>query len=136
MAWNPIEWSYLTWQWFFVISGCWNLIGAIPGILKPASNLEKYYNIKTEDFITLFLNRSFWLIVLLFGIGYFLIAYDPKLFYGIIIMGIIGKILVAINWIYLFVIGKGEKIIVFGAIGDSLFSIFFILCLFSNIMKF
>ena len=111
------------------------MLGAISGIVKSALNLEKFYNVKTDDFITIFLNRSFWLFVLVFGIGYFLIAANPILFYGIIIMGIIGKIIVAANWFYMFIIGKGKKILIGAAAGDLLFAVFFVLCLFSDMMK-
>jgi len=61
MVLNPLHWSYQVWQWFFVISGCWNLFGAVGGILKPALNLEQYYNVKTPDLITIFSNRLFWI---------------------------------------------------------------------------
>ena len=132
---NPLHWSYQAWQWFFVIAGCWNLLGAVDAILRPALNLEKYYGVQTDDFITIFLNRAFWIVVLIFGIGYFLIAINPILFYGIIVLGIIGKIAVAVSWIYLFKIGKGERISIFAASGDLLFTVFFLLCLFSDIMN-
>ena len=121
---NPLHWSYQAWQWFFVIAGFWNLLGAVDGILRPTLNLEKYYGVQTDDFITIFLNRAFWIVVLIFGIGYFLIAINPILFYGIIVLGIIGKIVVAVSWISLFKIGKGERISIFASSGDLLFTVF------------
>lgn len=132
---NPIHWDDQVWRVFYVISGCWNLIAAIGGIFKPASNLEKFYRVKTDDFITIFLNRSFWITVLIFGIGYLLVAINPILFFGIVVLGIIGKIILAACWFYLFIIGKGEKIIVFAASGDLLFTLIFVLSLFSDVMK-
>ncbi len=135
MHWNPLHWDYQVWQWFFVVSGVWNLIGATDGLLRPALNLEKYYNVKTDDYYTLFLNRSFWWCVLIFGVGYLLIAYDPVLFYGIIVMGIIGKVIVAANWYYLYLRGRAQTAVIFGATGDSIFTVFFVLALFSDVLS-
>ncbi len=132
---NPLTWELQSWRLFFLIAGLWNLTGAIPAILSPANNLEKYYDVKTDDFMTVFLNRSFWIVILIFGIGYLLIAYDPGLFYGIIVMGIIGKIIVALNWYYLRGIGKAKKGVVFVATGDLLFTILFVLSLFSPVIS-
>ena len=134
MTWNPLHWSYQAWQLFFVIAGCWNLLGAYGGISKPVENLRQYYNVKNDDFITITLNRTFWIGVLIFGIGYFLIAVNPILFYGVIVLGIIGKITISAIWIYLFYIGKAERIAIISASGDLLFTMFFVVCLFSDII--
>jgi hypothetical protein len=132
MTLNPFNWGVENWRLFFLISALWNFFGGVPGALKPADNLEKYYNVKTDDFITIFLNRGIWICVLIFGIGYLLVAYDPVMFYGIIIMGIIGKIAIAFLWFYLRAIGKLEMIGVIAATGDLLFTVLFIISLFSN----
>lgn len=134
MSWNPLHWSYQAWQLFFVIAGGWNLLGAYGGILKPVENLRQYYNVKTDDFMTITLNRVFWISVLIFSVGYFLIALNPILFYGVIVLGIMGKISISAIWIYLFRIGKAEKVAIISASGDLIFTIFFIVCLFSDII--
>ena len=135
MNWIPVNWSVLVWRIFFFISACWNFLGGINGIVRPAKNLKKYYNVQSESYITIFLNRSFWIVVLIFGIGYLLVGIDPTLFYGIVVMGIIGKIAVAINWIYIFIIKKSERIVLLGAIGDLIFTVFFVLFLFSEVTQ-
>ena len=124
-----INWGYRSWRIFFAISAIWNFCGAIPALLFPETNLHQFYGIVTNDYYTIFLNRGLWLAVLLFGIGYAIVAYDPGRNLGIIIMGIMGKITVAIHWFYLFGIDKATGYAVFGATGDSLFTVFFIIYL-------
>jgi len=132
---NPLTWDFQTWRLFFLISALWNFAGGIPAVLRPEANLEKYYNVKTDDPMTIFLNRTFWIMVLIFGVGYLLIACDPVMFYGIIYMGIIGKILVAVNWYYMRAVGKLNNVGVFGATGDLIFAILFIASLFSPVIN-
>jgi hypothetical protein len=129
---NPFEWGYQGWRLFFLISAVWNLFGSIDGILRPANNMLRYYSLETDDNYTLFLNRSFWGAVFVFGIGYLIIAYDPGKHLGIVAMGIIGKILVSVNWFYLYGIGRAKSPALFAAVGDSLFTLFFIVYLYGG----
>ncbi|MBW1984939.1 MAG: hypothetical protein JRI53_09480 [Deltaproteobacteria bacterium] len=130
---NPLEWSYQGWRLFFLISAIWNLLGCIEGTLLPAKNMLRYYGVETDDSHTLFLNRSFWGAVLVFGIGYLIIAYDPGKHLGIVAMGIIGKILVSANWFYLYGTGRAKAPALFAAVGDSIFTFFFIVYLYSGV---
>jgi len=130
---NPLEWSYQGWRIFFLISGLWNLLGCIEGIVRPAKNMRRYYDIETNDYYTLFLNRAFWESVLVFGIGYLIIAYDPGKNLGLVIMGIIGKVIVAVTWLILFLRKKAKGSALFAAIGDSIFTIFFIVYLIGGV---
>jgi hypothetical protein len=129
MIFNPLAWDYQTWRWFFAVAALWNLVGAVDGLTRPAFNLKKYYGVERDDFHLLFLNRAFWWAVLVFGIGYALIAHSPADHTGIIIMGIIGKVLVSGNWICLYATSRARAPALFGAVGDSLFTVFFILYL-------
>jgi hypothetical protein len=128
---NPLTWDMGAWRLFFLVAGLWNLSGAIPAIVRPEKNLQQFYRIKTGDDVAVTMNRTFWVMVLLFGVGYLAIAYDPVLFYGIIFMGIVGKILVALNWYYQKASGRLQNIGVFAATGDLLFAVLFIFSLFS-----
>ena len=130
---NPLEWSYQSWRLFFLISAIWNLLGCIEGTLLPGKNMLRYYGVETDDYHTLFLNRSFWGAVLVFGIGYLIIAYDPGKHLGIVLMGIIGKILVSVNWFYLYGTGRAKASALFAAVGDSLFTLFFILYFYGGV---
>jgi hypothetical protein len=121
-----INWGYSGWRLFFAISAVWNFSGAIHALLFPESNLQLFYGVVTGDYYTIFLNRGVWSAVLLFGMGYAIVAYDPGRNLGIIIMGIMGKIIVAICWFYLFSVDRATGYAVFGAAGDSLFTALFI----------
>ena len=125
---------YRRWRLFFLVSGLWNLGGAIPALVSPRLNLQLMYGIfKTDEsslrFYLEFLNRGFWMAVLVFGIGYLIIATNPGKHLGIVVMGIIGKVIVAMSWFFLFAMGKATGFAVFAATGDSLFTVFFILYL-------
>ncbi len=108
------------------MAALWNLLGSIPAIIFPEINLRLFYGLAGADYMTLFLNRGLWWAVLFFGIGYLIIALDPARQWGIIVMGIIGKTVVAVNWFYLFHIGKATWFAVFAASGDSLFTVLFV----------
>ena len=126
---NPLSWNYSTWQKFFAVSAAWNFFGAIPALINPQLNLIMFYGFSSDDYYTILLNRGFWASVFIFGIGYIIIAYDPGRSLGIIIMGIIGKIFVAITWFYLFAVDRAEISAVLAGGGDSIFTVFFILYL-------
>ena len=126
--------TYRRWKLFFLVSGLWNLGGAIPALVSPRLNIQLMYGLfPTEEsslwFYLELLNRGFWMAVLVFGIGYLIIATNPGKHLGIVVMGIIGKILVALVWYYLFAMGKAAGFAVFAATGDSLFTVFFVLYL-------
>ena len=129
---NPLSWSYEGWRIFFLVSALWNLSGSIPALIAPGLNLKMLYNIESDDYYTIFLNRALWWAVLIFGIGYLIIAYDPGQHLGIIVMGIIGKTVIAGHWYYLFGRGRATPAAVFAATGDSIFTLFFILYLVSG----
>lgn len=126
---NPSAWTYANWRLFFVIAALWNLGAAIPGILYPELSMKIFYGVDLQDFYAILFYRSFWISVLIFGIGYLMIASAPEKHTGVIIMGIIGKIVVAGVWYYLVFHGQARLMAFFGAAGDSLFTIYFIICL-------
>jgi hypothetical protein len=123
---NPAMWNFGDWKKFFRVAAAWNILGSVPAIIAPGLNLRIFYALKTDDYMMLFLNRSFWIAVLIFGIGYFIISLDPARHVGITVMGVIGKIIVALNWFYLFAIDKATFMVVFGGLGDSAFTVLFI----------
>ena len=123
---NPIKWGYQTWRKFFLIAAMWNFSFAFPALLFPSLEVRLMYGIQTSDFYILYLNTAFFLTVLVFGIGYLIIAYDPGKHLGIVLMGIIGKTMVCIGFYYLFSIDRVTLLPVFGGTGDLLFTLYFI----------
>ena len=126
---NPFKWNHQSWRKFFAVSALWNFFGSIPAIVFPKLNMLLFYGERTEDYYALFFNRGLWVVVFIFGIGYLLVSVNPMRFTGIIIMGIIGKVTVIGTWFYMYSIERATGLAIFGATGDSLFTLLFILFL-------
>lgn len=125
---NPITWDYQVWRLFFVVSALWNFLGGL-GIIWPQKSFKSFFGEDAVDETTLLLYRLLWGAVFLFGISYLLIAFDPAANIGIIIVGIIGKVAAGVIFLNLYhqgVVGKPAR---FSAIGDMLFTFFFMLYL-------
>ena len=123
---NPTTWGYQTWRKFFLIASLWNFSFVVPALLFPSLEVRLMYGFRTDDFYILFLNTTFFLTVLVFGIGYLIIAYDPGKNLGIVLLGIIGKTMVGIGFYYLYSIDRVTLMPVFGGTGDLLFTLYFI----------
>ncbi|MFZ5571632.1 MAG: hypothetical protein ACOZF0_14615 [Thermodesulfobacteriota bacterium] len=125
---NPTAWDPDTWKKFFLIAALWNFSGAIPGIFLSDLSLRLFYGIHTSDFHTLFLNSMFWGAVMIFGIGYLIVASDIDKNPGILILGIITKTLVALVWYYIYFFGcdRATILVVGGATGDLVFAGYFV----------
>ncbi len=128
----PSGWTYSGWRTFFLVAALWNILAAIPASLWPEHNLKAYYGVLYGSDYAIILNRSFWLAVLIFGIGYYLVSRAPEKNLGIIIMGILGKVAVAINWYILVFTGMATAMAFVGATGDSVFTVYFIYYLMSG----
>jgi len=108
------------------VAAIWNILGSLPAIIAPGINMRLFYGVRTNDSYTLALNRGFWIAVLVVGIGYLIVAYDPAKRIGIIWLGIVGKIVVAASWFYYFIIDRATETAVFVALGDSIFTLCFV----------
>ncbi len=126
---NPLAWDYQMWRVFFVLSALWNFFFAFTGIIWPIRSLKRLCGVENPEEITIILYRSSWMSVLIFGIGYLIIAWDPGAHTGLVIVGIIGKIIASLGWFALFSKGMARKPAFWGAVGDAIFSVFFILYL-------
>lgn len=122
----PVNWDYGTWRKFFLIAALWNFSGAIPAIFSPALNMRLFYGVQTDNYYILFLDMVFWEAVSIFGVGYLMVAHNPGRNHGIVIMGIIGKTVVAANWYYLFGADRATMVAFLAATGDILFTFYFI----------
>lgn len=118
----------MTWRKFFVLSALWNFTAAIPGIMFPSFSLRFFYGIETTDFHLLLLTSLFWGAVLIFGIGYLIVANDPEKNTGIVVLGVAGKIVMAIVWycLYFLCSDRSTIAVVFAATGDLVFSSCFV----------
>lgn len=88
------------WRLVFVVAGLFTSFGVIPGIIKPKDGLMTFASKDLNDFYSIYFFQSLWLVVLIFGIGYLIVATNPTKHVGIVIMGFLGKFVFAINVLY------------------------------------
>lgn len=121
----------MTWNWtgFFIVAAGWNLLIGISGVLRPLQTMEVLFGEVRDDPITLLLHRICASMVLIFGLGYLIIAVDPAANAGLIILGIIAKIWISLVWYYQNYRGVARPAASVAAIGDTLFTLAFLLFL-------
>ena len=124
--------SLKNWSIIFYIAAIYNLSAAIPSLANYSMNLEIYFARSTvpDEFLAFFYHIGFWFSVLIFGIGYLLVARKPSENHGIIILAIIGKIGVGIGFIFAYWIGKATIMLAIGGFGDLFFAAMFLYFLF------
>lgn len=129
---NPFAWDYQVWRIFFLIAALWNFLG-IFGMIWPQESFKNMFGKETDDDIMILLYQTLWGSVLLLGIGYLIIAYNPGTNLGLVLLGIIGKIADAYSFILYYRKGLFQKRILVAAIGDLIFCFFFICYLFGGV---
>ena len=128
----PSGWTYSQWRKFFLIAAIWNILSAVPATFWPEFNMKIFYDVLYGEDYAIMLNRCFWISVLIFGIGYWMVSRAPEKNQGILVMGVLGKIAVAVNWFALVLDGMATFVAFFAALGDTVFTIYFIYFLFSG----
>jgi len=122
----PLSWDFQKWRKFFLIAALFNIFGSVPGILFPTRQVQFMYGLETSDFYVLNFHNIFFYFVLIFGIGYLYIAHNPGKNIGIVVMGIIGKSIVAVHFYYFYLIDKATILPVFSGTADAIFALYFI----------
>jgi len=112
----------------FVAAAFWNIAAVIGALGRPAYHRSLFFakSIQEPGFIGHLNTVGFWGSVLVFGIGYAIVAMDPRKNHGIIWMAIIGKLFVAVWWAWYFFQGKLTSFALTGAIGDAVFAFIFL----------
>lgn len=122
----PKTWTYKSWRRFFFIAALWNFAGAVPSLIYPEFSLRLFYRLPVADFYVVSLNTVFWAAVLIFGLGYLMVAKRPGRNLGILVMGILAKIGVAVFWYQLFSTDRASVVALLAGIGDILFTLYFL----------
>lgn len=107
----------------FVVGALWNW-GATLFFFIAYKPLYAWLNMRTPDdpiYLQLFLGLCF-----VYGIGYFLVSRDINANHGIVIMGIIGKIIVFIGFVVDYLTGNAHLLIVLCGTVDLIFALLFI----------
>jgi len=113
----------------FQVAAAWNIIAAITVFGSFKKHFVLFYNVtinKNPHFLLWLYHYNFWLIVLMMGVGYYLVSRNLQQNWAVALIGAIGKLAIACSWTYLYCIGIGTKLLLLGAIGDAIFALFFI----------
>jgi len=80
--------------WLFAVGAAWNFVIALSILVAPLVSLRLLYGHEpgADDPLLAMLDRDFAFCVLLFGVGYGIVALDPSRNHGLIGIGILGKL--------------------------------------------
>ena len=113
------------WKLTFLIAGLYTAGGVLPGIFNPEQGLLDFTSQIIEDRNTLYFFRSLWITVLVFGIGFFIVALNPAKHIGIVIMGLLGKLLFASNVLIQYSNEKVSQMAMIASVIDLIFVLLF-----------
>ena len=122
--------SERSWSRFFVVAAVWNLVIAVPIIVAPEWSYSLAYPDEGASDAVLALWRDFGITVLLIGLGYYLVSRDLYRNRGIVIVGLLGKLIIdviGIGWRYLD--GMASQVALFAAAVDAVFVVAFLVFL-------
>jgi len=122
------------WKIIFLIAGIYTAAGVLPGIFNPEHGLLDFTSQIIKDWNTIYFFRSLWITVLVFGIGFFIVALNPSKHAGIIIMGILGKLFFASNVLFQYLHEKVSQIAMTAAFIDLIFVLLFGIFIFQALL--
>lgn len=111
---------------FFKVAAVYNFFAALFFLAFPGLGAELMLRGGT---VTTFPAHMFynitWAFVLIFGIGYYIVALDVDKNHGVVVIGIIGKLFFYFYFLYLFLRSQCTLFGLAGVSGDLLFSMMF-----------
>lgn len=118
----------------FLIAAIWNISGGLAAIFLFESNMTslwgaEYIQLFYENRVALSTYRLFWALVIIFGVGYFIVSQDLTKNRAVIWMAVAGKLTVFIIWSYDYSIGAIQPAALIGGTGDLIFTLIFLLFL-------
>lgn len=114
------------WRLFFAVAAAWNLAAALPALVTPRRAFRLLYGVESDRFYELFQHRMIGAVVLLFGIGYGIIALEPSANLGLVLLGFLAKVVVVVAFAALVVRRRATKAALLIAAVDALFAAFFL----------
>lgn len=113
--------------WLFGLSAAWNLVIGLSILVAPMLSLRLLYGHEPspDDQLLAMLNRDFAWCVLLFGIGYGIVALDPSRNHSLIWLGILGKLGVVAVLGQRWLTGAATAWVLPAAAGDLVFAALF-----------
>ena len=118
--------DYLLFKILFLSAAIWNLIGAGFGYFNPEYTFLNLFGRELNDPLFFNIYKGAWGTTLLFFIGYLLAAYNPVKHSGVVLIGGIGKLAIAIAELQLYLNGLANAVIIVIVVGDFIFCAFFV----------
>lgn len=109
-----------------LIGAAWNVFFGLMGVFNLPFHITLFYNSITPA-VKLIANQEFWLVVLLAGVSYGVVAFNVSRFRFFITIGAIGKIGFFLLISYLWLGSSVTDFAVIIAGGDLLWAIYFLL---------
>ena len=113
-------------KYLFLIGAIWNLVvGLVFIVLSPlVDSLIPMFGMEVPP--SLIFYHSFFGSVIVYGIGYYLVARDINKNHGIVVLGIIAKSYVFILFLIYFILGYSNFLPMLFAIVDLIFACLFV----------
>lgn len=119
------------WRRVFLLAALWNFCGAGVAFWDLEANARRFY-LAPEAAIhpVLMVNLTIlWWTVLTFGLGYLLVAWNPRKNHGLVAIAMLGKLVVGYLWVKGYWAGLVSEIALAGGVGDIVFAVVFALFL-------
>ncbi len=113
----------------FVAAALWNFAGAIPGYFDTAGAFTRLFGGVLTEPTMLAIYKVGWAAALVFGIGYLIVRFRPARHTGIVLIGILGKLLFATGYLSMYQAGLTTPMALTVVAGDLVFTALFILFL-------
>lgn len=120
-----------TYKKLFLTAAIWNIAGGLTSLLFFELSMKllwgtEYIELFYDNRMALSTYRLFWGLVIIFGVGYYIVSRDINKNRIVLWMAIAGKLWVFGIWSYDYHIGKIQFLGFFGGLGDFIFTLLFI----------
>lgn len=118
----------LRYRTLFIVAALWNLSAAAVALSAPGFHTETFFgpDATLGDPIAFLNTQIVWVTIALFGIGYGIVAFDPRKNHGIVTLAILGKAYIAVAWTWAWTSGTVAPLALVAATGDLLFAAAFV----------
>jgi hypothetical protein len=113
-----------SWKPLFYIAAAYNIMAAAVALIAPRFHTASFFGPDTafEGSVALLNTQAFWVSVLLFGLGYLMVARDPSKNHGIVLLAAVGKTYVFVIWAWHYAQGSMTAFALLGGVGDLIFA--------------
>ncbi len=111
----------------FYLAAFWNLSAAIVALVAPEYHTQTFFGsaASASDPEFALNTQIFWVSVLFFGVGYWIVGRDPSKNHGLVLIAAAGKAFVGVRWIWAYTQGVVAPFALAGATGDLVFAALF-----------